>query len=393
MFLVSYVRLIYVLWLSRTVLSYLLSYRRSVLIADQREYLVSIVTLLMNVLNYGSMILILLSGGSYVLALTVNMITEVVLNTVLNAYISRAYPFLGTMRREPLPGDIVRRVVQDVKNIFVTRLCSKLLYSTDNLIISGLISVGTVGLYTNYCLITQSVSNVLLALSNAIQPSIGSLFTDDDCDRDEGALRQMTFVFFLLAASCASCLLGLMTPFVSDIWLGKEFALDRTVVVWCSINCFAQTLGMPLSVVMGVTGLFDRERNLSVLSAAVNLIFSVWLVHYFGISGVLAGTFGAYCVQIVFRVRFFFRDYLGRSCGRYVTELAGYTALAAAELAVTGITADFCYGSGGMVRFVLAALVSALLPLTANLLVFCRSERLRVFVHLARKLVPDRAGE
>ncbi len=37
---IGYVRLIYCLWLARTVLSYLLSYKRSILIADQKEYIV-----------------------------------------------------------------------------------------------------------------------------------------------------------------------------------------------------------------------------------------------------------------------------------------------------------------------------------------------------------------
>lgn len=49
----------------------------------------------------------------------------------------------------------------------------KMLYCTDNLIISGFIGVGTVGRYANYCMITQAISNILTILANTIQPTVG----------------------------------------------------------------------------------------------------------------------------------------------------------------------------------------------------------------------------
>ena len=46
------------MWLVRTVLSYLLTYRKSLLIADQKEYIASITGLILNVVSYLAIILL-----------------------------------------------------------------------------------------------------------------------------------------------------------------------------------------------------------------------------------------------------------------------------------------------------------------------------------------------
>lgn len=376
-FTLSYIRIIFCLWLARTVLSYLLSYKRSILIADQREYIVSIITLTANVLNYLSVIVILELLQNYILVLCINILVEAALNILISCYVNRKYPFLKSMYKKPLDKSIFSKIISDIKNIFVTRLSSKLLLSTDNLIISGFISVSTVGLYSNYCLITNSVINVLVALSNAIQPSVGNMFIEGDNEKNYRVLRQLTFLFFLLASFAAVSLFSLITPFVTDFWLGEKYRLDTLITLWCVANCFIQTLGMPLSIMMGVTGLFHRERNLSVAAAAVNLTVSLLLVKFFGVCGVLAGTFLSYCIQIIFRVRVFFREYLKRSCAEYIADFIQYCILSILEVAVVFIITTNVYHQGSMASFLILIMICVMLPNIVNCIVYIKSWRLR----------------
>ena len=181
----GYIRRLFFLWLVRTVLSYLLSYKRSILIADQREYLVSITALVVNVLNYSLTIVILQLSGNYMWALAVNIVIEAVSNLWIAAYVNRKYPFLKRLRKAPLEHTIVERVMDNIKNIFVTRLFTKLLLSTDKIIVSGMITTVTAGLYSNYCLVTQSVVNIMVALSGALKPALGNLFLEEDKEKDD----------------------------------------------------------------------------------------------------------------------------------------------------------------------------------------------------------------
>ena len=389
-FSLSYIRLIYVLWLARTVLTYLLSYKRSILIADQREYIVSIVTLLINLLNYGCVIVIILLWQNYQLALFLNIVVEALLNIWIIRYVNKRYPFLRRYRRKPLEKGLMTTIFGDVKNIFISRLSSKLLVSTDNLIISSFISVVTVGLYANYSLIMQSVTNIMLALASAVQPTIGNMFTENDQNKNYQALRQMGFVFFVLAAFCSASLMSLASIFVTDFWLTESYGLSIEIVICCVANTYLFIMNLPTAIVMTVSGMFDKERNISILYAAVNLVFSLILVRPFGVVGVLIGTFASYLVQIIFRIHFFFSSYLRKSSSRYVIDMVQYGVLAFLETALTYWIVRRVYQGGGMIRFILAMIICVCIPNIISLMIFMKSWRMQSIFHMIKDMVRNK---
>lgn len=379
------IRVIYSMWLLRTVLSYLLSYKRSILIADQREYIVTIVTTTAGVLNYLLIIVIVGLTSAYIPALFANIVIEAVSNAGLSYYIGRRYPFLKKLRKEPLPFHMIRQIFGDLKNIFFMRIASRLLTCTDNLIISGLIDVGTAGVYSNYSLITQSVTNIVIALSNAVQPGIGVLFVEKNQEKNNRALRLLTFSFYFIAVTGAAGLNALMEPFITDLWLNEQSMPLRSAIVWCAVNCLIQTIGLPLTICMNVSGLFDKERRISMTGAFVNLAVSLGLARTFGITGVLAGTGCSYFVQLVLRTRCFFHDYLKRSCRSYLLELAEYACLAWAVIQAAGVIVDVVYGTGGFLRFLAAGICCVLFSVGTNLVFFCRSQRAVALYRIVRR--------
>lgn len=381
---VSYIRQLYVLWLLRTVLSYLLSYKKSLLIASQKEYVVSIVTLLMNTLNYSAIILIVTYTQKYLLALTLNIIVDVILNSFLSMYVNKKYPYLSTFRKEKTDKVMVRKIMGDLKNIFVSRLSTNILNCTDNLIISGFINVAVVGLYSNYCLITQNVTNILVILSETIQPTIGNLFTEEDYEKDYEVLRQLSFVFFLFVAVGATGLYSLITPFVTDFWLTRSYELEWTIVLFCIAVCVLRCMGLPLMIAMGVSGLFEKERNLSIITAVINLGVSLCLVKPLGTIGVLLGTCLAFAIQIVYRTVVFFKYYVKRSCKRYVCDFLEYGILIILEMLGIHQVIRAIYVQGDVLLFILCIALCCILPLAVNLLLYNRSRRLHSVINLLR---------
>lgn len=376
-FTVGYVRLIYLLWLVRTTLSYLLSFRRSILIADQQEYIVSIVTLLVNVLNYSAVIFLVEYTGNYALALFVNIAVEAASNLWLTCYVWKKYPYLRILRGKPLKKELKQNVFANIRNIFVVRLANKLLVSTDNVIISGFIGVAFAGLYNNYTLITNSLTNLALALSNAIQPSVGAMFVEKDYRKDERMLRLVTFLFFLFGASAGCGVYAAVNPFVGDFWLADGYVLGMDVVGACVLNFYVLILSLPVGMVMGVTGLFEKERNIAVVSALCNMLLSLLTVKRWGIFGVLAGTLAAYVLQMSYRIFVFYRRYLNSPMKKYLLELTGYGLLGCMEVALVRLLGTYVYVPGNSLRFALLVMLSGGLPLLLNLAVYGRSDRMK----------------
>ncbi len=385
-FSLSYVRVIYLVWLLKTVASYLLSYKRSILIADQKEYVVSIGTLISNFLNYLFIIVIVELWQNYVLALSLGIIVECLVNLWISAYVEKTYPYLKRYRKTPLSKSVVNTVMKDIKNIFVTRLSTKLLVSTDSLIMSSFISVGLVGLYSNYTMITQSLINIVEAFSNTLQPTVGNLYIEGDSDREHNVLRQVSFLFFLFASFAATSLFTLMTPFVTDVWLNTEYGLGINITSWCVINFYMLTMGFPLSMMMGVTGLFNKERNLSIIVAIVNMGLSLLLVIPFGIPGVLFGTFASYLVQIIYRIRMLVCKYMKKSCKRYVCDFIQYIIITILEVVLVYVIKLHIYENGNLICFIVLMCICLVVPNGLNLLIFHKDWRFQSILGMLKRL-------
>ena len=377
----GYVRALYLLWLFRTVISYPLSYKKSLLIADQNEYIVSVVTILTNIIGYSAIILFVTFTGHYLPALVAGIIGDTALNVWVNQYVDRKYPFLVKLRKEKPKSELVAKIFDDLKNVFVSKLSMNLLGGTDNLIISGFINVATVGIFSNYGLITRSVSNIIRALASSIQPGIGNMFVDSNSEQNYRVLRQMTFLFFLIVAVAASGLYVLIDPFVEDIWLGADFLWDPVSVFLSVTACVLLGIGQPITVVMGVSGLFHREKTLSVITAVVNLVVSLALVVPFGTAGVLLGTCLAYLIQIIYRIVVFFREYIKMDAKRYVLDLVEYTILFVIEVWLSKLAVGLMY-CHSFLSFLAAVGICVAIPMGVNLLLFYRSERFKSLTQL-----------
>lgn len=389
----GFVRVVYLLWLLKTVLSYLLTYRRSLLVVDQKEYVVSICTLGANAMNYIFIIIMVHFFGNYLLAFFLGILTESLINIWIWWYVGKKYPYLNTYRKVPLPSELVAKIKKDIKNIFVTKLSGKLLISTDSLIMSGFINLGIVGLYSNYTMITLSLNNIVEAFSNTLQPTVGNLFIEENHKKEFNVLRQITFVFFLFASFAATSLFALMTPFVSDIWLAPEYGLDMIIICWCVNNFYFLTMGYPLSMMMGVTGLFHKERNLAIAVSLTNIGLSLLLVKPFGIPGVLCGTFCAYLIQLIYRIYTLVHVYMKENVRRYVLDVVEYFVITLAEIVIVYFIKNMIYDSGNVITFVLLMGVCLAVPNTINLLLFARGWRMKSLFERLRRLLGKNDGK
>lgn len=388
-FTLSYIRTIYLLWLVKTVLSYLLSYKRSILIADQKEYIVSIGTLLANAMNYVLIIVIVEIWQNYVFALTLNVVVEAVMNIVISCYVDKKYTYLVKYKKEPLERNIIKKIMGDIKNIFATQLSSKILISTDSLIMSSFINVRIVGLYSNYTMITQSLINIILACSNAIQPSLGNLFVEKNHEKEYTVLRQISFLFFLGASFVAVCLFALMKPFVTDIWLTEEYALSFDIIFWCIVILYTRTLGLPLTMMMNVSGLFKKERNLAITVAILNLSVSLALVFKLQVVGVLLGTFVSYLVENLYRMKVLIKEYMNKELKTYFLEMIQYILFTIVEVGLVCWLKELIYQNASWLSFIILMIICVIVPNGLNILIFHRTWRFKsvwmVFLNLMNR--------
>ena len=382
----GYVRTIYTLLLIKTVGICLLSYKRALVIADQREYISSLTLMAISVMNYLSIILVVLGTGNYILAFSLGILFEVLINIGLVLYVDRAYPFLKIHRREKADAGLWGAVFGDIKNLFVTRISQRLLGCTDNLILSGFINLAIVGVYSNYCLITQSLMNILQALSNALQPTLGNLAVDRDKKGDYERLQVMSFLFFFLSAIAMCGFYSLGTLFVRDLWLGRGYEMEESTVLLCALNWTLQILGMPISVFLNVSGMFREEKKVMITAAVMNLVLSLGLVMGLGINGVLLGTLSACVIQLVGKSLCYFRKYLGLPLRQYGLMLSLYIALILGEMCLCHALVGLFYREKKILLFLAGGVLCVLLPGVLNTVLFYPTKDVKKMAGIIRAL-------
>lgn len=381
-FTTGYIRQIFFLWLAKTALSYLLSYKRSVLIADQKEYLISIATLIVNVVNYSTIIAVLYLTRNYVLALTLNILVDFLNNLILAAYVDRKYPYLVTLKKTAVGRDMLSKVIGNIKDIFVQKLFVRLLSSTDNLILSGFLGAVMAGLYSNYCLVVDSIFYIMSALANAIQPTLAHFFLESGEENNYSILRQVTFLFFFVNAAAAGCVFPLISLFVRDFWLSEDYLLGMGFVLLMTVRLVVMSMNLPLRSIVNAAGLFAQEKVTAVAVSVTNLVISLILVVPLGLEGIVLGTIAAYVLQFGCRVFFLFRNFLHMGLKVYLWDLLKYVVLIVLETGASKVATDFLYREGQFYSFLLCGVVCGVAICAVNLLLFSRSDMMKACLAL-----------
>lgn len=286
---IDHLTLIYVMFLSNTAGSYLFAYKKVLLTADQLQRIVQFFTLGFQFIRYLIQIIVLVLTKDFILYLAVQILCTLLENIVVSIYIDRRYSFLRLYSHEELNLEEKKSIFDNVKALFIYKLGSRVLDGTDNIIISAFDGVISVGLLSNYSLITSSLQSMMSKVTNSITGSVGNYLAKEDSSQHERLLYNMSFMHFLLYGLVFVGCMSVLQPFVL-LWAGQSYLLSYSIVFVHCLNIYI--FGMMNSIWMfrSTMGLFIYGKWRPLISAIINVIVSVFLASRIGLLGVLLGT-------------------------------------------------------------------------------------------------------
>ena len=380
----GYLRLVYFFFLVQTASSYLFSYKASLLYADQKMYIVSKYTMIIKMLMAGFSILILILTRKYLIYLFCQIITTLAVNILISRKADCLYPFLK--RSDRLSVEERKSVFSNIRHLFIANLSGKITNSTDNILISMLVGTLHIAAYGSYSMLTNSFSAVMTQLNSATSGSVGNLMAEGDKRHMDEVLRRLTFVTYCPAILCANGVCCASTAFVS-ILFGKEYILPQPVVAVLSFNFFISLIKNPLWQMMQVSGLFARDKNISIAGSTINLILSVVLGSRYGIIGILLGTTSTYLVQIILKIKLLYRDFFFLSGGKY-SFLIARLSLAYLSSAVLShfLGRWFTVTLNIYQEFLIRGVISVVVAGSLTVLLFGHSEEMKYAVQLWKNI-------
>lgn len=270
-------------------LSYFMTYKTTLLNADQKGYKLLSINIVFNILNIFLQIVALITTKNYIIYIVVNMIVLIFQRIYTNKMIDDMYDVLEYDTDENLDKNELLLIIKNVKAMIFHKIGSFCINGTDNIIISHFINIKTVGLYSNYSMLIAMISNFGNMIFNSITSSMGNLIATDEGNKRLEVFKKINFIAFWFYSVTAICLFNLINPFIK-LWLGSNFIISRDIIFIVLLNYYLTGMRVPLAIVKSSAGIYNEDKYIPLIQSALNLVISIVLVKKIGLLGVFIGT-------------------------------------------------------------------------------------------------------
>lgn len=303
---IQHIRFIFILYLLNTVVSYLCVYKISIINADQKNYIVTTRQQIFNIIANFIMIMVLVTTHNFILYLIVQMLFSIISNIYLSSLAEKMYPFIKDTKGYKLTKEEKMQIKKDTFAMMLHKIGGVVVGGTDNLIMSAMIGLEAVGIYSNYLLIINAIKKFTTQYFNSMSASIGNLNAMKDKEYSYDIFKKVFFGNFWIFTFCSICLFCLLNPFI-EIWVGIDYTFHISIVAAIVISFYIEGMRQTVLIFREAMGIFTKDQLKPVIEAIVNLIVSVMLTLKFGIIGIILGTIISMlfvCVWIEARILF-----------------------------------------------------------------------------------------
>ena len=323
---------LYVIHLVNTAASYFLfAYRGVVLGAHHRNDVITNIRTAVTVAQYVVVFLILLITRNYYHYVIATVVFTVAQNILLVKASRRLFPDIEP--RGSLPQELRRRVISDVKSIFMHKVGGVITNSTDNLVISAFLGLVAVASYGNYYYVVTSVSGLVAVVYSSMTGGFGNKIYTESKEENFRLFMRMNRLSMVVVMFCAAMMTAMYQPFMV-VWVKDDPTLMRhalTPVLMVFYFYIMQSRQVLLSF-KSAASLWRQDRWKPIVAGAVNLgsniLFVLFLPDAYKLDGVIFSTIiGFVLIQVPWESHVVFTAFFGKAEARaYWRSHAGFAA-------------------------------------------------------------------
>lgn len=381
-----YIKLIYLMFVANSSISYFYSYKRSLIIADQKRYVATFYRygfyFLLNVIQ----IIVLLFTRSYIFYLGLQIINTFLENICVSRKTDQLYPFLKEKGSFELDKEEKKTIVQNVKAMVFHKIGSIVVVGTDNILISKFIGVIQVGLYSNYQLIINALNTVFGLVFQSVTASIGNLGATENSKKNKFIFECINLIGFWIYAFSSICLINLFNPFI-NLWLGAEYLFSMPIVLIIIISFYLSGMRKSVLTFRDALGLFWHDRYKAIFEAGINLVASIILAQYIGIAGIFIGTIistltTCFWIEPYILFKYGFED----SVKSYFKKYGFYTI----NMIIVGVLTWFIssiFSDYSILGFIGKLVVCIIVPNTLFLIIFWRTKEFQYLIVIVKPMI------
>lgn len=383
---IPHIHLIFMLFVINAAISYFYSYKRSLIISDQKRYIATIYRygfyIVLNIIQ----IIVLNLTHNFILFLICQIIATLAENIVISKKADKLYPYLKDTQVQKVDKSTINQITKNVRAMIAHKLGGVVVNSTDSLIISKYVGLVGVGLYSNYQLLINALNIVISQIFSSITASVGNLGATETEDKKRSIFYIVFFLNFWIYGFISICLVVLINPFI-ELWIGKSYILNGSIVIVIILNFYLSGMRKGVLTFRDALGIYWYDRHKPIFESIINLIVSLILVKQFGMIGVFLGATVSTVTTCLWVEPFVLYKYgFKSSVFPYFVRYSLYSVSTVFACLVT-IVATSIFRDVTVINFIIQLIICLVVPNALFLLLFGRTEEFRYLYNLINTYV------
>lgn len=387
---VSNLSIIYLIYLINMVIGYLYSYKRTLVVSDQKNYKIMPYIMFFSILTSILQIISLLIFKNYFVYLIIQTFCIILENIIINRFIDKEYPYLKDIESaKPLKKEELTKIRKNIFALIFHKIGSYVVNSTDNLVISKYIGIVTTGIYSNYVLIINIINSFFQMVVNNLIASFGNLISLEQEKKRFLVFKEINMLTFMFYSVVTVGFIILFNPVIS-LCFGSDLTLPFIVVLLISISNYIQGMTNTVITIQSSAGLYTKDAYVSIIQALVNIIISVILVNKIGLSGVVIGTIVCMLIQLINKPRIVYKNIFQENPFKYYLEFIIQSILIILDLIICSFLLKFLNQLPLIIYIILGIIIICLIVTLNNLLFYYKKEEFKNLLNRIKFLLKGR---
>lgn len=379
------VYVLYFLFSLDIIASYMLAYKKSILFADQKEYISTLIHIGYLIIMNSLQIAFLIYTKNYIIYLIIKLVCRILENIVVSYIVNKKYHFLKKYKDIKLDTIEKKDIIKRVKSLFVHKIAGFIVTGTDTILISYFLGgLVTVGYYSNYTLIIASVTTVFNQVFISMTSSIGNLLVKEKAAKRLEVFNKIQFLNFWIFTFASISIFCIIEPFIT-VWIGDKYILSKFVLICLVFNFFMQGMRRTMMSFKEAAGIFYEDRFIPIIESIINLVASIIFLKIFGLPGVALGTITSTLIVFLYSYpKYVYKTLFDKSGWYYIRDIFMYVIIASISLFITYEITNFIVISNVYLKIIVNAGICILIPNIMVYIIFRKNEFYKYYLNLLR---------
>ena len=243
----------YLLFVLHGTVSYLLLPKKTLVICDQRMYVVTAAKSVFSIVSLILQCVILAATKNYLVYLVMRIFVLTLEDVYVNIYADRRYPCLSL--KMSVSNEYRKRLFSNVRALMWHKTGGVLSRSTDSILLTYFVGLSGMGKYSNYALVIGTIGAFFDVAVNAVGASIGNLGACDRGVKSEMIMRKLYFINFWMLTVGTSVLVSSLNPFI-EMWMGEDMLFTDAEMIVIVTSFYFSCIRDPVQIFVSAYGLF-----------------------------------------------------------------------------------------------------------------------------------------